>query len=115
MLSITPEAQRLADVCADKLAVSRRIGEADVKALKLSYAVDPSVDVVVFSAPQLSIYELRELAAMCAGKTFKRPSLPVTSPQVKPDCDRFGYTRSIEEAGELSWPVCVSTSLKHAR
>lgn len=99
MLGITPEAQRLADVGADRLAVSHRIGEADVEALKRSYAVDPSVDVVVFSAPQLSIYELRELAAMCAGKKFKRPLLAVTSPQVKPDCDRFGYTRSIEDAG----------------
>jgi predicted aconitase len=57
------------------------------------------VDVVVFSAPQLSIFELRELAAFCAGKKFKRPLLAVTSPQVKPDCDRFGYTRSIEDAG----------------
>lgn len=96
---ITPEAQRLSDVGADKLAVSHRIGEADVLALKNSYAIETDIDVVVFSAPQLSIYELRDLAKLCEGKQFKRPLLAVTSPQVKPDCDRFGYTRQIEEAG----------------
>jgi predicted aconitase len=99
LLGMTPEAQRLSDVGADKLPVAHRIGESDVIALKRSYAVDPRIDVVVFSAPQLSIYELRDLAALCKGKNFKRPLLAVTSPQVKPDCDRFGYTRVIEEAG----------------
>lgn len=83
----------------DKLPVVHRIGADDVQALKRQYAVDPNVDVVVFSAPQLSIYELRELAALCEDKSFKRPLLAITSPQVKPDCDRFGYTRKIEEAG----------------
>lgn len=99
LLGITPEAQTLADVGADKLTVAHRIGEADVIALKRSYRVDPSIDVVVFSAPQLSIFELRDLAALCSGKNFKRPLLAVTSPQVKPDCDRFGYTKRIEDAG----------------
>lgn len=99
LLGITPEAQRLSDVGADKLPVTHRIGEADVVALKNHYAVEKDIDVVVFSAPQLSIYELRDLSIMCEGKQFKRPLLAVTSPQVKPDCDRFGYTQRIEEAG----------------
>lgn len=99
LLGITPEAARLADVGGDKLAVTHRIGESDVIALKQSYRVDPGIDVVVFSAPQLSIFELRDLAKLCNGKNFKRPLLAVTSPQVKPDCDRFGYTKVIEEAG----------------
>jgi len=53
----------------------------------------------VFSAPQLSLYELRELAALCDGRRFTRPLLAVTSPQVKPDADRFGFTARIEAAG----------------
>ncbi|TMH67311.1 MAG: DUF521 domain-containing protein, partial [Betaproteobacteria bacterium] len=57
------------------------------------------IDVVVFSAPQLSLYELRELAALCDGRRFARPLLAVTSPQVKPDADRFGLTARIEAAG----------------
>ncbi len=99
LVGITPEAQRLSDVGGDKLPVAHRIGESDIVALRQSYAVDDAIDVVVFSAPQLSIYELRELAAMCKGRRFKRPLLAVTSPQVKPDCDRFGYTEAIEDAG----------------
>ena len=99
LLGITPEAQRLSDVGADKLPVAHRVGEKDVQALKNHYAVEKDIDVVVFSAPQLSIYELRDLAVMCEGKQFKKPLLAITSPQVKPDCDRFGYTQKIEEAG----------------
>ena len=70
-----------------------------MQALQQSYKVDRNVDVVVFSAPQLSLMELRALAELCDGRTFKRPLLAVTSPQVKPDCDRFGYTDRIERAG----------------
>src|SRR5262249_17349604 len=58
-----------------------------------------SVDVVVFSAPQLSLYELRDLAALCDDRRFVVPLLAVTSPQVKPDSDRIGYTARIEAAG----------------
>jgi predicted aconitase len=57
------------------------------------------VDVVVFSAPQLSLYELRDLAALCDGRRFTKPMLAVTSPQVKPDADRMGLTARIEAAG----------------
>ena len=57
------------------------------------------VDVVVFSAPQLSLFELRELANLCEGRSFTVPLLAVTSPQVKPDSDRMGYTARIEDAG----------------
>lgn len=53
----------------------------------------------MFSAPQLSLFELRDLAALCAGRRFKKPLLAVTSPKVKPDADRFGFTESIEAAG----------------
>jgi predicted aconitase len=42
---------------------------------------------------------LRSLADLCEGRSFKVPLLAVTSPQVKPDADRFGYTERIEAAG----------------
>lgn len=99
LVGVTPEASTLKDVGGDKLSVSHVISQSDVISLKKSYAVDKNIDVVVFSAPQLSIYELREVARMCKGRSFKRPLLAVTSPQVKPDCDRFGYTATIEAAG----------------
>ena len=99
MVGVTPEAATLKDVGGDRLSVSHVISQSDVVSLKKSYATDKSIDVVVFSAPQLSLYELRDVARMSKGRKFKRPLLAVTSPQVKPDCDRFGYTSTIEEAG----------------
>ena len=42
---------------------------------------------------------MRALAALCDGRKFKKPLLAMTSPQVKPDSDRFGYTEKIESAG----------------
>ena len=92
LAGVTPEA-------ACDLYLSHRIGPTDVRALQAAYAGEREIDVVVFSAPQLSLYELRELAALCDGRRFVRPLLAVTSPQVKPDADRFGLTRRIEEAG----------------
>jgi predicted aconitase len=99
LVGVTPEAATLKDVGGDLLPVAHRIGEADVRALRDAYRIEKEVDVVVFSAPQLSIYELRTLAALCDGRRFVRPLLAITSPQVKPDCDRFGYSRRIEAAG----------------
>jgi predicted aconitase len=98
IIGITPEARRLSDVAATGLP-GHRVTRADVDALQKSYLVDDGVDVVVFSAPQLSLYELRDLAALCEGRRFAVPLLAVTSPQVKPDCDRMGYTARIEDAG----------------
>jgi predicted aconitase len=92
LAGITPEAR-------SSPSVSHRIEERDVRALAAAYASEREIDVVVFSAPQLSLYELRELAALCDGRRFKRPLLAVTSPQVKPDADRFGFTARIEAAG----------------
>jgi predicted aconitase len=99
LVGITPEAVRIEDCGGDKLPVAHRIGEADVRKLAAGYAGESEIDVVVFSAPQLSIYELRVLSDLCAGRKFVKPLLAVTSPQVKPDSDRFGYTEKIEAAG----------------
>ena len=98
IVGVTPEAASLADVSRGGIP-QHRVGRDQVKALQQSYAVDKAVDVVVFSAPQLSLYELRSLAELCDGRRFKVPLLAMTSPQVKPDADRFGYTGRIEAAG----------------
>jgi hypothetical protein len=94
----TPEARHLSDVVSRDLP-SHRVTHAMIEALQQSYLGDKHVDVVVFSAPQLSLFELRDLAAICDGRRFTVPLLAVTSPQIKPDCDRFGYTARIEGAG----------------
>jgi predicted aconitase len=98
LAGLTPEAHRLDDVASGSLP-RHRVSRDDVSGLQKSYHTDDKVDVVVFSAPQLSLYELRDLAGLCDGKHFTVPLLAVTSPQVKPDCDRAGYTARIEQAG----------------
>jgi len=93
---VTPEATESG---GNALSVSHQVKRSDVTALESAYAAAGEIDVVVFSAPQLSLYELRELAALCGGRRFRKPLLAVTSPQVKPDADRFGLTKTIEDAG----------------
>jgi hypothetical protein len=98
LVELTPEAGRLSDIAAADLP-SHRVGKADIDALQNAYHTDDEVDVVVFSAPQLSLFELRDLAELCDGRRFAVPLLAITSPQVKPDSDRMGYTGRIEDAG----------------
>ena len=93
---ITPEAAASGGA---ELSIAHRISRSEVDTLQEAYSSEGEIDVVVFSAPQLSLYELRSLAALCEGRRFRKPLLAVTSPQVKPDADRFGLTRKIEDAG----------------
>jgi hypothetical protein len=96
LAGITPEA---AESGGSRLPLSHTITRLEIEQLQSAYAGEEEIDVVVFSAPQLSLYELRTLAALCDGRRFTRPLLAVTSPQVKPDADRFGLTKRIEDAG----------------
>jgi predicted aconitase len=101
MAGITPEAQRLADIMPAGLDVDRHsIVEADICAFAASYAAAiDKVDLVVFSAPQLSLLEMQQLANLLDGRRASIPLLAVTSPQVKPDADRMGLSARIERAG----------------
>jgi predicted aconitase len=98
---VTPEAMRLADVVSDRMALpTHEIDEADIRAFEDHYAKDiGAADLVVFSAPQLSLLEMQKLAGLLDGRCANIPLLAVTSPQVKPDCDRLGLTGRIESAG----------------
>jgi predicted aconitase len=103
MIGITPEAQRENDVVPSGTALpAHRIGKPDILAFQKSYASDVDrVDLVVFSAPQLSLLELQRLAALLDGGHATVPLFAVTSPQVKADADRLGLTRRIEAANGL--------------
>jgi predicted aconitase len=115
MVGITPEAQRLEDIADPSLAVTATIAEADLRAFQGTYLqrVD-KVDVVVFSTPQLSLFELRDLADLLNGRRVTVPLLAVTSPQVKPDADRLSVTGRIEAAGGLVLSgMCFYQSYAH--
>jgi len=102
MVGVTPEAERLQDVADAAMTATKMIEEADLRAFQAAYSarVD-KVDVVVFSAPQLSLMEMCDLAGMLDGRHAVVPLLVATCPQVKPDADRLGITARIEAAGGL--------------
>src|SRR5262252_9002029 len=103
MAGITPEAHRLDDVLIPGAAMRAfAVGEADILAFQGSYTQKvEQVDVVVFSAPQLSLVEMQLVTGLLDGRRATIPLLVVTSPQVKPDADRLGLTARIETAGGM--------------
>jgi predicted aconitase len=102
MAGITPEARRFEDIADPTLRVRATITTADVQAFQQVYRSNvDKVDVVVFSAPQLSLLEMRTLAGMLDGRRATVPLLVVTSLQVKPEADRMGLTERIEAAGAM--------------
>src|SRR5215469_3802340 len=101
MVGITPEAMRLEDVAAAPASLkAHHVGQAELRVFQARYAKDVgTVDVVVFSAPQLSLVEIQAVASLLEGKRVAVPLLAVTSPQVKADADRLGLTARIEASG----------------
>jgi hypothetical protein len=96
---ITPEAAEAFDGAAPAPIT---VGRAEVAALLGEYAGGgDAVDVVVFSAPQLSLVEMQMLADRLDGRRVVVPLLAITSPQVKPDADRMGLTARIEASGAM--------------
>ncbi|MEZ5652004.1 MAG: aconitase X catalytic domain-containing protein [Burkholderiaceae bacterium] len=99
LLGITPEAQTLADVDAQRLAVEPLTPEMMSTMRERFGGRGDKVDVVVFAAPQLSIVEMQRVAQLCAGKQVSVPLIVCTAPQVYPDAKRMGYVDTIERAG----------------
>ncbi|HKU06839.1 MAG TPA: aconitase X catalytic domain-containing protein [Bradyrhizobium sp.] len=103
MVGVTPEAMTLKEVAPDPESLrSYSVSETDVRGLQARYGKTlDKVDVVVFSAPQLSLVEMRQVAMLLEGRRTQIPTLVVTSPQVKPDADRMGITERIESSGAV--------------
>jgi predicted aconitase len=84
---VTPEAAGAFD---GPRPAATKVGPGDVAALLAEYASGgDTVDVVVFSAPQLSLLEMQMLADRLGDRHVMVPLLAITSPQVKPDADRW--------------------------
>ena len=99
---ITPECARLEDVFDGTPPKPHRIAAPDLAGLFASYAADgEKVDVVVFSAPQLSLYEMADVANLLDGRRVHSETalLVATSPENKSAADRMGLTGRIEAAG----------------
>lgn len=60
---------------------------------------DKEIDLVCLGCPHASLEEIKEVAAIVAGKTIKNKLWICTSLSVKATADRMGYTQTIEAAG----------------
>ncbi len=102
MVGVTPEAPSLGSVFDGPVPGARKIGQADIDQLMASYRPkDDRLDVVVFAAPQLSLFEMQTLAGLLEGKRLnpKVALLAATSPDIKAAADRMGLTAKIEGSG----------------
>ena len=104
LVGVTPEAPTLDSVCdADTLA-TEIIAEQDFIDFFARFGgKGDKVDVVVFSAPQLSLMEMQALAELLDGNRIHQHTslLVATSPVVAADARRMGITERIEASGAL--------------
>jgi predicted aconitase len=80
------------------------LGRAEIEAFLARYAApDDKLDVVVFGAPQLSLFEM-EAVASALDRRRVHPDTTVivaTSPEIKHGADRMGLTSRIEASGAI--------------
>ena len=103
MVGVTPEAPSLqAAFGANPVAEEWTIGDADLAAVYAGYGLgDGSANLVVFSGPQLSLFEVKDLAARFQGrKVHAGTQVFVTVPaSVKASARELGYLGTLEDAG----------------
>ena len=90
------------------------IGAADIAAFLARYgASGDKLDVVVFAAPQLSLFELAAVAGALDGRRVHPDTTVIvaTSPEIKHAADRMGLTARIEASGAiLAQGICFYQS-----
>jgi predicted aconitase len=80
------------------------IGRVEIDAFIARYAAGgDKLDVVVFGAPQLSLFEIEAVAQTLDGRQVHPDTtvLITTSPEIKHAADRMGLTRQIEAADAI--------------
>lgn len=104
MIGVTPEAPDLKTVFDGAPPDPVEISDKTLADFMADYAPpDDGLDVVVFAAPQLSVIELEQLASLLKGRKVADDvaCLIATSPENKAAADRFGLTRTMEDAGAV--------------
>ena len=80
------------------------IGRPEIEAFHARYAApDDKLDVAVFGAPQLSLFEMEAVARALDGRRVHRDTTAIvaTSPEIKHAADRMGLTSRIEGSGAI--------------
>lgn len=103
MVGVTPEAQSLeVALQSQKPNVVMTVTNSDIQDIYDSYQYQNSAaNIVVFSGPQLSLFEMQDLAEMFSGRKVA-PGMSVvitTNHMVYSDAKRLGYIQILEDAG----------------
>src|SRR6516225_3266657 len=100
MPGVTAEEAAVAGPAPDTVAV----GRADIDGFLARFAApDDRLDVVVFAAPQLSLFEMEAAAQALDGRRVHPDTTVIvaTSPEIKHAADRMGLTARIEASGAV--------------
>lgn len=105
MVGVTPEARTVEDAFRDaKPSHTMTITRADIDKVYAGYSAKGSpLNLVVFSAPQMSIYEMKALADLFRGRRIKEGTqvFITTSNGVKSHAQQLGHLQTLEEAGAV--------------
>ncbi|MFN7752799.1 MAG: aconitase X, partial [Pseudomonadota bacterium] len=103
MVGVTPEAASVEVACGGQTPTrTMRITRADLDRLYASYDLrDRRCRLVVFSAPQLSLFELKRISELLDGRTVATGTrlFVTTSNAMRRTADELGYIGRIEAAG----------------
>ena len=103
LVGVTPEAATAAEAFGGRAPVSRvTITDSDIEGVYRSYRyAEGAKNVVVFSGPQLSLFEMQDLAGRFAGRRVAAGMhvFVTTNHAIHSDSARLGYLRTLEEAG----------------
>ena len=103
MVGVTPEAPTLeAAFGGEPPQAEMVITDADLQRVYAGYSRgDGSATLVVFSGPQLSLFEMKDLAQRFDGRRVARGTdvYVTTAASVKASAERLGYLKVLEEAG----------------
>ena len=100
---VTPEALDQAHARDNAKQLTVPISRTDIKELYARKEQTIDIDVVVFAAPQLSIFEIQDIVTILDGREVHKNTelLIATSPEIKSACDRFGFTSKLEGSGAI--------------
>ena len=105
MVGVTPEAPtREAAFGGNQPTHTMTVTDADIQAVYDAYRyIEGGSNIVVFSGPQLSLFEMQDMAARFEGRKVA-PSMTAvitTNHMIYSDAKRLGYVAVLEEAGVI--------------
>jgi predicted aconitase len=102
MPGVTPEAPSVREALAGKRPKARmRVSARELQQVYRGYRIAEGGTVVVFSGPQLSLWEMKALAALFEGQSVHSSirCFATTSQQILSEARKLGVAQALEKAG----------------